>query len=103
MQMQFNVFTSRQRLYDMVQETRRIIFSKQHQPTDYLLNDFEGYADPGNFVFLGDPGEFSESGVSFTNNSQMFLQNNNLYGTDSFLSPQGAIPHIVQIVLPEAN
>jgi|TARA_R110000824_G_scaffold118075_1_gene270220 hypothetical protein len=45
MQMQFNVFTSRQRLYDMVQETRRIIFSKQHQPTDYLLNDFEGYAD----------------------------------------------------------
>jgi len=45
MQMQFNVFTSRQRLYDMVQEARRIIFSKQHQPTDYLLNDFEGYAD----------------------------------------------------------
>jgi len=45
MQMQFNVFTSRQRLYDMVQETRRIIFSKQHNPTDYLLNDFEDYAD----------------------------------------------------------
>jgi len=45
MQIQFNVFTSRQRLYDMVQETRRIIFSKQHHPTDYLLNDFEGYAD----------------------------------------------------------
>jgi len=45
MQMQFNVFTSRQRLYDMIQETRRIIFSKQHHPTDYLLNDFEGYAD----------------------------------------------------------
>ena len=45
MMMKFNVFTSRQRLYDMVQEARRIIFSKQHHPTDYLLNDFEGYAD----------------------------------------------------------
>ena len=45
MMMQFNVFTSRQRLYDMVQEARRIIFSKQHNPTDYLLNDFEGYAN----------------------------------------------------------
>ena len=45
MQIQFNVFTSRQRLYDMVQETRRIVLAKQHHPTDYLLNDFEGYAD----------------------------------------------------------
>jgi len=45
MQMQFNVFTSRQRLYDMIREARRIIFSKQHQPTDYLLDDFDSYAD----------------------------------------------------------
>ena len=64
------------------------------------LIDFEGYADPGNFVFLGDPGEFSESGVTITNNSQMFLQNNNAYGTASFLSPQGANPHVVVIALP---
>jgi len=45
MQLQFNVFTSRQRLYDMVREARRIIFSKQYNPTDYLLNDFEGYTN----------------------------------------------------------
>ena len=45
MQLEFNVFTSRQRLYDMVREARRIIFSKQYNPTDYLLNDFEGYAN----------------------------------------------------------
>jgi len=52
MQMQFNVFTSRQRFYDMVQEARRIIFSKQHSPTDYLLTDFEGYANTA--ALLGD-------------------------------------------------
>ena len=45
MLLQFQVFTSRQRLYDMVQEARRIIFSKQYNPTDYLLNDFEGYSN----------------------------------------------------------
>jgi hypothetical protein len=45
MAIDFNVFTSRQRLYDMIQETRRIIFSKQHNPTDYLLDNFETYAN----------------------------------------------------------
>ena len=42
---EFNVFTSRQRFYDMVEEVRRIIFSKQFRPTDILLDGFEGYAD----------------------------------------------------------
>lgn len=37
--------TSRQRMYDIVQEVRRIIFSKQHEPDDYLLDSFESYAD----------------------------------------------------------
>ena len=45
MALDFHVFTSRQRLYDLIQESRRIIFSKQHQPNDYLLDNFETYAD----------------------------------------------------------
>ena len=42
---EFNVFTSRQRFYDMIDEVRRIIFSKQFTPTDILLDGFEGYSD----------------------------------------------------------
>jgi uncharacterized delta-60 repeat protein len=64
------------------------------------LIDFEGTVAPDNFLFLGDPGEFSAAGVVITNNSPMFLQNNNLYGTGAFLSPQQAAPQIVEIVLP---
>ena len=63
------------------------------------LIDFEGTVAPDNFLFLGDPGEFSAAGVVITNNSPMFLQNNNLYGTGAFLSPQQAAPQIVEIVL----
>ena len=37
--------TSRQRLYDLVQEIRRIIFAKQHEPDDFLLDGFESYAN----------------------------------------------------------
>jgi hypothetical protein len=36
--------TSRQRMYDIVGEIRRIIFSKQHEPDDYLLDGFESYS-----------------------------------------------------------
>ncbi|ASE99943.1 hypothetical protein [uncultured virus] len=42
---QINVFTSRQRFYDYVEEVRRIINSKRFTPTDFLLDGFEGYAD----------------------------------------------------------
>jgi len=42
---EIHVFTSRQRFYDYQEELRRIIFSKQFRPTDYLLDGFEGYAD----------------------------------------------------------
>ena len=42
---QMNVFSSRQRFYDMAEEVRRIIFSKQFTPTDTLLDGFESYAD----------------------------------------------------------
>jgi len=42
---QFNVYHSRQRFYDYVDEVRRIIMSKQSDPTDYLLDGFESYAN----------------------------------------------------------
>lgn len=45
MLMHCSVFTSRQRLYDYINEVRRIIYTKQHNPDDYLLDGFESYAD----------------------------------------------------------
>jgi len=42
---EFNTFTSRQRMYDHVDEVRRILLAKRFDPTDYLLDGFEGYAD----------------------------------------------------------
>ena len=64
------------------------------------LIDFEGIAVPGGFEYFGNPGQFSEAGVTIVSNSPMFLQNNNLYGTGAFLSPQQANPEIVDIALP---
>ena len=65
------------------------------------LIDFEGYTEPGTPNYLGNPGEFEESGVRFSNNSQMFIQNiDAYYGTGSFLSPQGANPQVLTIDLP---
>ena len=40
-----NTFTSRERMYDHMDEIRRILFSKRLQPTDFLLDGFEGYAN----------------------------------------------------------
>ena len=42
---EFNTFTSRQRMYDHIEEVRRILLAKRFEPTDYLLDGFEGYAD----------------------------------------------------------
>ena len=65
------------------------------------LIDFEGVANPGEFEFFGDPGAFSDQGVTFSNNSQMFVQNNDsLYGTSSFLTASGADPQVLTITLP---
>lgn len=63
--------------------------------------DFEGLVNPGEFLFLGNPGVFSQDDVVITNNSQMFVQNNDFYGTGAFLSPQGADPQVVEFVLPD--
>jgi hypothetical protein len=45
MLVQFNTFTSRQMMYDHIDEVRRILLAKRFDPTDYLLDGFEGYAD----------------------------------------------------------
>jgi len=65
-----------------------------------VLIDFEGLVAPGGFLYLGNPGIFSGDDVTITSNSPMFVQNNNLYGTGAFLSPQQSNPEIVDIVLP---
>ena len=62
--------------------------------------DFEGFANPGEFLYLGNPGQFVDKGVTFDSNSAMFLQNNDAYGTGAFLSPQQSNPEIVDITLP---
>ena len=65
------------------------------------LIDFEGIAEPGSPVFLGDPGTFITTGVTITNNSQMFVQNIDAqYNSGSFLSPQGGETQRVVISLP---
>ncbi len=42
---EFNTFTSRQRMYDHIEEVRRILLAKRFDPSDYLLDGFEGYAN----------------------------------------------------------
>jgi hypothetical protein len=72
------------------------------QASSITAIDFEGYVEPGNYLYLGNPGQFIESGVTFSNNSQMFLQNSYSYdyGTGTYLSPQGVNPQVVTIGLP---
>jgi uncharacterized delta-60 repeat protein len=64
------------------------------------LIDFEGIVDPGESTDYGDPGAFVESAVRIANESKMFVQNTDWYGTQSYLSPQGATPQSVGIQLP---
>jgi hypothetical protein len=45
MLIELNTYTSRQRMYDHMEEIRRILFAKRLFPTDYLLDGFETYAD----------------------------------------------------------
>ena len=45
MLIELNTFTSRERMYDHMEEIRRILFSKRLFPVDFLLDGFESYAD----------------------------------------------------------
>lgn len=61
---------------------------------------FENLAPPGSFSYYGNPGSLNLSGVTFTTNSPLFVQNNNAYGTGAYLSAQQTNPEIVTIALP---
>ena len=45
MTIELNTFTSRERMYDHMEEIRRILFAKRLFPSDFLLDGFEGYAN----------------------------------------------------------
>ena len=45
MTIELNTFTSRERMYDHMEEIRRILFAKRLFPVDFLLDGFEGYAN----------------------------------------------------------
>jgi len=72
---QFNVFTSRQRFYDYVDEVQRIIFAKQFDPTDYLLDGFESYANTAAAQAVW--------GDTTTNSTISLLTSARKYGTNS--------------------
>ena len=74
MALDFHVFTSRQRLYDLIQESRRIIFSKQHEPNDYLLDNFETYANTAALQAVW---------TAETNTTQTLLPTARRYGVNS--------------------
>ena len=72
---QLNVFTSRQKFYDYVDEVQRIIFAKQFNPTDYLLDGFESYANTAAVQAVW--------GDTTTNSTISLLTNARKYGTNS--------------------
>ena len=72
---ELQTFTSRQMFYDHVDEVERIIFSKQHNPTDYLLDGFEGHADTTALRAVW--------GDTTTNSTLSLLTSARQYGTNS--------------------
>ena len=78
----FNVFTSRQRFYDYIDEVRRIIMAKQHYPTDYLLDGFESYANTAALQAIW--------GDTTTNSTLSLLTSARKFGTNSLRVVVGA-------------
>ena len=75
MLVEFNTFTSRQMMYDHIDEVRRILLAKRFEPTDYLLDGFELYADSTALgVVWGD---------TTTNSTLSLLTSARKYGTNS--------------------
>ncbi len=75
MGIELQTFTSRQRMYDYMEEIRRILFAKRLYPTDYLLDGFESYADSTALNAVWD---------DTTNNSTItLLDSARKYGTNS--------------------
>ena len=75
MGIELQTFTSRQRMYDHMEEIRRILFAQRLYPTDYLLDGFESYADSTALNAVWD---------DTTNNSTItLLDSARKYGTNS--------------------
>ena len=79
---ELQTFTSRQMFYDHVDEVERIIFSKQHNPTDYLLDGFEEHADTTALRAVW--------GDTTTNSTLSLLTSARKYGTNSMRVVVGA-------------
>ena len=75
MLVEFNTFTSRQMLYDHIDEVRRILLAKRYDPTDYLLDGFEGYANDAALRAIW--------GDTTTNSTLSLLDSDRKYGTNS--------------------
>ena len=75
MLIEFNTFTSRQSMYDQVDEVRRILLAKRFDPDDFLLDGFEGYST--------DAALRSIWGDTTTNSTLSLLTSARKYGTNS--------------------
>jgi len=72
---EFNTFTSRQSMYDQIDEVRRILLTKRFNPDDFLLDGFEGYANDAALQAIW--------GDTTTNSTLSLLTSARKYGTNS--------------------
>jgi len=72
---EFNTFTSRQSMYDQVDEVRRILLTKRFDPDDFLLDGFEGYSNDAALQAIW--------GDTTTNSTLSLLTSARKYGTNS--------------------
>jgi len=72
---EFNTFTSRQSMYDQIDEVRRILLTKRFNPDDFLLDGFEGYANDAALRAIWDD--------TTTNSTLSLLTSARKYGTNS--------------------
>ena len=77
-----NTFTSRERMYDHMDEIRRILFAKRKDPTDFLLDGFEGYANTAALVAIW--------GDTTSNSTITLLESARQYGANSMRVVVGA-------------
>jgi len=72
---EFNTFTSRQSMYDQIDEVRRILLIKRFEPDDFLLDGFEGYSNDAALQAIW--------GDTTTNSTPSLLTSARKYGTNS--------------------
>ena len=79
---EFNTFTSRQSMYDQIDEVRRILLIKRFEPDDFLLDGFEGYSNDAALQAIW--------GDTTTNSTLSLLTSARKYGTNSMRVVVGA-------------